>query len=93
MGKHSRYEYECIRTRVPTGTLRVRVAVFGCTSFDGMFITMYLNHFQTKLDDLRCVRKVFLTSFQTISRTNIITKWTTMIVSALIHVEALISSL
>ncbi len=58
-----------------------------------MFIAIDLNCFQTKLDNLTCVRKVFLTSFQTLRRTNIITKWTAIIVSTLIHVEALISSL
>ncbi len=80
---------DCTRNSFPTGMPRVHVAVLKLTEFARCFFT----HFPTKLDVLRCVGKVLLTSFQTNRCNTIKAIWTAIIVSALIHVDALISSL
>ncbi len=78
-----------LRTSFPTGMWRVQVALFKLTGLGGCLLT----HFSTELDVLRCVGKVLLTSFQTNRCCKIKTAWTAITVSALIHVEVLISSL
>ncbi len=89
VGKLAGGECGCTRNSFPTGMPRVQVAVLKLTSLRGCFLT----HFPTKLDVLRCVGKVLLTSFQTNRCNTIKAIWTAIIVSALIHVDALISSL
>ncbi len=57
-----------------------------------MFVATYLGHFPAKLDDLRCVGKVFLTSFKTIRSSKFTTKWTAINVSSSIDVAAFMYS-
>ncbi len=89
VGKPAGYEYEWHSHSFPTGMWRVRVALFKLTGSGGCLLA----HFSTELDVLRCVGKVLLTSFQKNRCCKIKTAWTAIIVSALIHVEVLISSL
>ncbi len=89
VGKPAGDEYGCDPYSFPTGRWRVQVVLFKLTGLGGCLLT----HFSTELDVLRCVGKVLLTSFQTNRCRKIKTAWTTIIVSALIHVEVLISSL